>query len=51
MIKMVATTPPRACSKTLMQEKAEQDEDFRLVHEDKEDLTAELQALEQRKRS
>ena len=39
---------PRACSDLLTQEKGEQDEELPLVHEDKEDLAAELQALEQR---
>ena len=34
----------RACSDLLTQEKAESDEELRLVHEDKEDLAAELQA-------
>ena len=33
----------------LAQEKAEQDEELRLVHEDKEDLAAELQALKRRR--
>ena len=42
---------PRAGSDLLTQEKAEQDEELRLVHNDKEDLAAELQALEQRRRS
>ena len=41
---------PRACSDLLTQEKAEQDEELQLVHEDQEDLAAELQALEQRMR-
>ena len=39
---------PRACYDILTQEKAEQDEELRLVHEDKEDLAAELQALGRR---
>ena len=38
----------RACSDLLTQEKAEQDEELRLLHEDKEDLAAELQALKRR---
>ena len=41
----------RACSDLLTQEKAESDEELRLVHEDKEDFAAELQALERRRRS
>ena len=40
----------RACSDLLTQEKAEQDEEHRLVHEDKKNLAAELQALERRRR-
>ena len=37
---------PGACYDLLTQEKAEQDEELQqLVHEDKEDLAAELQAL------
>ena len=36
----------RACYDLLTEEKAELDEDLRLVHETKEDLAAELQALE-----
>ena len=35
----------RACNDLLTQEKTEQDEELQLVHEDKEDLAAELQAL------
>ena len=42
---------PRACSHLFTQEKAEQDEELPLVHEDKEDLAAELQVLERTKRS
>ena len=42
---------PRACYDLLMQEKAEQEKELRLVPEDKEDLAAELQALEWRRRS
>ena len=41
----------RACYDLLTQEKAEQDEELRLVHEDREDLAAELQALDRRRRS
>ena len=39
---------PMACYDVLAQEKAEQGEELRLVHEDKMDLVAELQALERR---
>ena len=39
-----------ACYDLLTQEKAEQDEELRLVHKDKEDLAAELQPLERRRR-
>ena len=35
----------RACSDLLKQEKVEQDKELRLVHEDREDLAAELQAV------
>ena len=35
----------KACHDLLMQKKAKQEEELRLVHEDKEDLAAELQAL------
>ena len=42
---------PRASYDLLTQEKAEQDEELRLIHEDKEDLAAELQALERRRGS
>ena len=47
---MAKLRSPRACSDLLTQEKAEQDEELQLVHEDQEDLAAELQALEQRMR-
>ena len=39
----------RACYNLLTQEKVEQDEELQLVHEDKEGLAAELQALKQRR--
>ena len=44
-------TPLKVCYDLLTQEKAKQDEEHRLVHEDKEDLADELQALKQRRRS
>ena len=43
-------TSLKVCYDLLTQEKAKQDEEHRLVHEDK-DLADELQALEQRRRS
>ena len=48
---MAKLRSPRACYDLLTrtQEKAEQDEELRLVHEDREDLAAELQALERRR--
>ena len=42
---------PRACYDLLTQERAEQDEELRLVHEDRGDLAAELRALDRRRRS
>lgn len=41
----------KACYTLLAQEKAERDEEVRLGHEDKEDLAAEPQALERRRRN
>ena len=41
----------KACYDLLAQEKAEQDEALWVVHTDKEDLAAELQAFERRRRS
>ena len=47
---MAERRSPRACYDLLTQ-KAEQDEELRLVHEDREDLAAVLQALDRRRRS